>query len=105
MIKRMRRSERELQEELEMMEQARKPAESPREPETVVSLAERYGHGSVISENIDGCVWFLVGINASHMFYLREDGSAIWKLAISEDGERCVSAHASLADVGYIGHF
>ena len=104
MIKRMRRSEWEELEEMEM-KQARKPVESLKE-ETVVSLAKIYGHGNVISENIDGCVWLLVGVNASHMFYLRGDGSVIWKLTISEDGERCVSAHtSSLADVGYIGHF
>ena len=76
---------------------------------TVLDMAKAYGHGTATTYQYEGHEWFLVGNNASHMFYLREDegegSTVVWRLSSCEDGDNVIIACASLADVGYIGHY
>ena len=101
----------EVLDELELLEaqQEREAVMQEQQLSTVLDMAKAYGHGTATTYQYEGHEWFLVGNNASHMFYLREDegegSTVVWRLSSCEDGDNVIIACASLADVGYIGHY
>jgi hypothetical protein len=107
MIKRIRKSEWDALEELEMAE---KPTiQVPDAPLTVKALAEAYSADGVASPYcIGGEEYFLVGHNASHMFFIRQDKDTgvVWVFASGEDDDDATfRSYSSLEEVGYLGHF